>query len=48
MPAFPATFVEINGTTISPQEWHNPKQIPEKIRKEDLTQKVWKLLDPAP
>jgi hypothetical protein len=47
IPAFPAPFVTISGKKITPRDWSNESEVPERIRKEDLTQQVWEILNPA-
>ena len=42
LPAFPATSVEIRAT-LSPQEWRDETDIPEKIRIDDLAKKCLEL-----
>jgi adenylate/guanylate cyclase family protein len=46
-PAFPATTVTIAGQPVSPQDWPNELEIPEKVNKDALAQQGWQLLDPS-
>jgi Adenylate and Guanylate cyclase catalytic domain len=46
-PSFPAPAVTIADQPVSPQDWPNELEIPEKVNKDVMAQQAWQLLDPS-
>jgi hypothetical protein len=45
IPAFPNATVDVRGTSLKPNNWTDPEQIPSSVEPSDLARHVWPLLE---